>query len=45
VRQSYFNLLQARRLTGVADANLSRSELNLRSAQGFYDVGTKPKSD
>ena len=45
VRQAYFNLLQARRLTAVADANLSRSELNLRSAQGFYDVGTKPKSD
>jgi outer membrane protein len=45
VRQAYFNLLQARRLVGVADANLSRSELNLRSAQGFYDVGTKPKSD
>jgi outer membrane protein len=45
VRQAYYNLLQARRLTGVADANLSRSELNLRSAQGFYDVGTKPKSD
>jgi len=45
VRQSYFNLLQARRLVGVADAALSRSELNLRSAQGFFDVGTKPKSD
>jgi outer membrane protein len=45
VRQAYFNLLQARRLVGVADANLSRSDLNLRSAQGFYDVGTKPKSD
>jgi TolC family type I secretion outer membrane protein len=45
VRQSYFNLLQARRLVGVADAALSRSELNLRSARGFFDVGTKPKSD
>ena len=45
VRQSYFNLLQARRLVGVADAALARSELNLRSAQGFFDVGTKPKSD
>jgi outer membrane protein len=45
VRQAYFNLLQARRLTGVADAALARSELNLRSAQGFFDVGTKPKSD
>jgi TolC family type I secretion outer membrane protein len=45
VRQSYFGLLQARRLVGVADAALARSELNLRSAQGFFDVGTKPKSD
>jgi outer membrane protein len=45
VRQAYFNLLQARRLIEVADAALARSELNLRSAQGFYDVGTKPKSD
>lgn len=45
VRQSYFNLLQARRLVGVADAAMARSELNLRSARGFFDVGTKPKSD
>ncbi len=39
------DLLQARRLVGVADAALARSELNLRSARGFFDVGTKPKSD
>jgi TolC family type I secretion outer membrane protein len=45
VRQAYFNLLAARRLVGVADAALARSELNLRSARGFFDVGTKPKSD
>jgi outer membrane protein TolC len=45
VRQSYFAVLQARRLVTVADAALSRSELNLRSARGFFDVGTKPKSD
>ena len=45
VRQSYFGVLQARRLVAVADAALSRSELNLRSARGFFDVGTKPKSD
>jgi outer membrane protein len=45
VRQTYFNVLQARRLVAVADASLARSELNLRSAQGFFDVGTKPKSD
>src|SRR5262249_24363049 len=45
VRQSYYSLLQARRLVAVADAQVARSELNLRSAQGFFDVGTKPKSD
>ncbi len=45
VRQSYFGVLQARRLVAVADAALARSELNLRSARGFFDVGTKPKSD
>jgi TolC family type I secretion outer membrane protein len=45
VRQSYFNLLQFRRLVGVADAAVSRAELNLRSARGFFDVGTRPKSD
>jgi TolC family type I secretion outer membrane protein len=45
VRQTYFNVLAARRLVAVADASLARSELNLRSAQGFFDVGTKPKSD
>jgi TolC family type I secretion outer membrane protein len=44
-RQAYFGLLQARRLVTVADANLARSELNLRSARGFFEVGTKPKSD
>jgi TolC family type I secretion outer membrane protein len=45
VRTAYFGLLQAQRLVGVADANMARAELNLRSAQGFFDVGTKPKSD
>jgi TolC family type I secretion outer membrane protein len=45
VKLGYFNLLQARRLVGVAEAAVSRAELNLRSARGFFDVGTKPKSD
>ncbi|MGH7318174.1 MAG: TolC family protein [Candidatus Rokuibacteriota bacterium] len=45
VRQSYYNLLQARRLVRVAEAALARAELNLRSARGFFEVGTKPKSD
>jgi len=45
VRLAYFGLLQARRLVAVADAALARAELNLRSARGFFEVGTKPKSD
>src|SRR5262249_33283149 len=45
VKTAYYNLLQAQRLVKVAEDNLSLTELNLRSAQGFYDVGTKPKSD
>jgi outer membrane protein TolC len=45
VRQAYYTLLQFRRLVGVAEASLARAELNLRTAQGFFDVGTKPKSD
>lgn len=45
VRQNYLTLLQAQRLTVVADAQVARAELNLRSARGFFDVGTKPKSD
>jgi outer membrane protein TolC len=44
-KQAYYQLLQARRLVGVADAQVARAELNLRSARGFFDVGTKPKSD
>jgi len=45
VRTAYFSLLQARRLVRVADASLERAELNLKSARGFFEVGTKPKSD
>ncbi|MBI4013053.1 MAG: TolC family protein [Candidatus Rokubacteria bacterium] len=45
VRQAYYQLLQAQRLVAVADAQVGRADLNLRSAQGFFEVGTKPKSD
>jgi outer membrane protein len=44
VKTSYFTLLLARRLVGVNTAALDRAQLNLRSAQGFYSVGTQPKS-
>jgi outer membrane protein len=45
VRQTYYQLLQARRLVAVADSQVARADLNLRSAKGFFDVGTRPKSD
>jgi outer membrane protein len=44
VKTSYFTLLLAKRLVGVNAAALDRALLNLKSAQGFYAVGTQPKS-
>jgi hypothetical protein len=43
VKTSLFTLLLAKRLVTV-NAALDRALLNLRSAQGFYSVGTQPKS-
>jgi outer membrane protein TolC len=45
VKRSYFTLLLAQRLVTVNAQALERAELNLRTAQGFYQVGTRPKSD
>jgi outer membrane protein TolC len=45
VKESYTNLLFAQRLIRVNRQALERAELNLRSARGFFDVGTRPKSD
>ena len=45
VKTAYYGLLQSQRLVKVAQASLARAELNLRSARGFFEVGTKPKSD
>ena len=44
VKQAYFNLLFGQRLVKVNEEALKRADLNLRSARGFYDVGTRPKS-
>jgi outer membrane protein len=44
VKTAYFTLLLAKRLVGVNTAALDRALLNLKSAQGFYQVGTQPKS-
>jgi outer membrane protein TolC len=43
VKQGYFNLLLAKRLVLVNQEAVARAELNLRSAKGFFEVGTRPK--
>jgi len=45
VKEAYFNLLFGKRLVAVNQAAVARAELNLRSAKGFYEVGTRPKFD
>jgi outer membrane protein TolC len=45
VKEAYFNLLFANRLIVVNQQALDRADLNLKSARGFYEVGTRPKSD
>lgn len=45
VKESYTNMLFSQRLIRVNQQALERAELNLRSARGFFDVGTRPKSD
>jgi len=43
VKTSYFTLLLAKRLVGVNVAALDRADLNLKSAKGFFEVGTQPR--
>lgn len=43
VKTSYFTLLLAKRLVGVNVAALDRADLNLKSARGFFEVGTQPR--
>lgn len=45
VKEAYFNLLFGKRLVIVNQAALDRAELNLKSARGFFAVGSRPKSD
>jgi outer membrane protein len=45
VRQSYFNVLAARRLLGVADETVEQTRKQLEDAQGRYDVGLAPRFD
>ena len=45
VKQAYYGVLQAEALLRVNEDTVKSREVTLRQAQGFYDVGTKPKSD
>jgi len=45
VKEAYTNILFAQRLIRVQQQALERGELNLKSARGFFDVGTRPRSD
>src|SRR3989475_10658441 len=45
VKEAYTNILFAQRLIRVQEQAAQRAELNLRSAKGLFDVGTRPQSD
>jgi outer membrane protein TolC len=45
VKESFINMNFARRLIRVQEQAVDRAALNLRSARGFFEVGTRPKSD
>ena len=45
VKEQYFLQLLSSRLVVVSVQAVDRAELNLKSAKGFYDVGTRPKFD
>jgi outer membrane protein TolC len=45
VKEAYTNTLFSQRLIRVQEQAQERAELNLRSAKGFFEVGTRPKSD
>jgi outer membrane protein len=45
VRQSYFNVLAARRLLGVADETVRQNQQHVEQAQGRFNVGLAAKFD
>jgi outer membrane protein len=45
VKESFTNINFAGRLIRVQEQAVERANLNLRSARGFFEVGTRPKSD
>ena len=45
IRQGYYGLLLANRAEKVREQELERTQLFLRQAKGFYQVGLKPRID
>jgi outer membrane protein len=45
VKQAYLGVLQANALLRVNEDTVKDREITLNQTQGFYDVGTKPRSD
>ena len=45
IREAYTNMNLSKRLIATAQQSFDRAQLNRRSARGFFDVGTRPKSD
>src|SRR5215813_9757082 len=45
VKEAYTNTLFSQRLILVQEQAVELAGLNVRSAKGFFDVGTRPKSD
>ena len=45
MKQNFILINFAQRLIRVQEQSLERADLNLRSARGFFEVGTRPKSD
>jgi outer membrane protein len=45
IREAYTNMNLSKRLIATAQQSFDRAQLNVRSARGFFDVGTRPKSD
>ena len=45
ISEAYTNINLSKGLIATAQQSFDRAQLNLRSARGFFDVGTRPKSD
>ena len=45
VKESYFILLQSKKMIGVSEVILNQAKAHLKRAKAFFEVGTRPKFD